>query len=205
MKLASWRAAAALLLASHARPSSGWCCRACGKCMCSSYGVCPAMPPSVPPLNQNLDEWSVGDVGKFVGSLAVNGSRARTCPDGCELLRHFEAERFERAGVTGKRLASIVHGHEHRFIYKPGAQKNVTERKAHASWLETHGLLPPGLSSEQHLAFYTRLKDALRQEVPLPAGAYAARKNATRRRMNAVAGARTERKGGRGSRRRARG
>ena len=63
--------------------------------------VCPAMPP----LNQNLDEWSVGDVGKFVGSLAVNGSRARTCPDGCELLRHFEAERFERAGVTGKRLA----------------------------------------------------------------------------------------------------
>ena len=151
--------------------------------MCTLYGVCPKAPPSSPPLQQDLDRWSVSEVAAFVASLGVNGTR-QTCPPGCLLVQLFEPDRFVKQGVAGTRLHSIIRGHERRFIALPKAENtNASVRKAHGHWLESHGLLQPGVSTEQTLAFYMRLKDALRAELP----AVGKDAGSSRRRMIAVA------------------
>ncbi|KAL1520409.1 hypothetical protein AB1Y20_021995 [Prymnesium parvum] len=51
----------ALLLLASAGVCSSWCCRACKKCLCESYGKCPSAglpsptgPPPRPPLRKAL-------------------------------------------------------------------------------------------------------------------------------------------------------
>jgi hypothetical protein len=144
----------------------GWCCRACGKCMCASYGVCPALPPGADPgpPSTPLPTWTATDVATFISSLRVNGTR-QTCPQGCPVIGHFDPDRFLARGVDGPKLLHLMRGHEDHL--KAGAAKNLTLRAAHAEWWRGHALAPE-LADGERLAFANRLRDVVRQMMPLP-------------------------------------
>ena len=147
-----------LLLLSHVPLLHAWCCRACGKCMCSLYGVCPR--PQVPQQPFHLPDLNTKEVAAFVASIRPDGHR-NSCPAGCTLIELFNATEFEERAVTGKRLASLLLEHEARFT--SAVVHNSTLRAAHCEWIAGQHLLPMGLKDEQYLALVVRLREALTQ------------------------------------------
>ena len=137
--------------------ADAWCCRACAKCMCTVYGVCPSPSEVQPPFS--LPQLTVAQVADFIVSISPNGSR-QWCTPGCALLENFNASLFIEHGWHGKRLASFLKEHESRF--SADVVHNMTLREAHCEWLASHKILPSGLKSQQYLALVTRLQGALR-------------------------------------------
>ena len=143
-----------------------WCCRACAKCMCTVYGVCPSgrsaagsNGSSAKSQSTALRKFSVEQVVAFISSVGVNGSR-QTCTPDCALLQLFDGSLFRKQDTDGEKLAHFFHAHETRFTRE--VIHNNTARAAHAGWVASHGFFPGGLNGEQYLALTTRLRDALR-------------------------------------------
>ena len=147
----------ALFLIALLPGADAWCCRACGKCMCSLYGVCPSPTAAQPPFD--LHSLSSQQVAEFIASISPNGSR-QWCPAGCTLIELFNATLFLEHGWHGKRLAAFLQEHEARF--NAHVVHNATLREAHCQWLASHKVLPSGLKSEQYLALVTRMQGALK-------------------------------------------
>ena len=166
------------------RPAEAWCCRACSKCMCTIYGVCPSSSSSDKGNGSSsgggaaakpLKAFTVQQVSEFIASIGANGSR-NSCAPGCTLLDLYDATRFTKLNVNGNDLHKFFSEHESRFTRE--AMHNTTQRAAHAEWLASHGYFgeKSGLKTEQILALTTRLRDALRD-----AGALSASAKRTRR------------------------
>lgn len=152
-------AIAAILVLAQLPVGRAWCCRACGKCMCELYGVCPAPAQASSTSQSALHALSVADVAAFVESIGPNGSR-QTCPSACPLVGLLNASLFVRGAVDGRTLARLVRAHDDRAWVH-----NETLRAAHAEMLAEHRVFGGGhvgLKSEQRIALMTRLRDALR-------------------------------------------
>ena len=113
------------------------------------------------------------DTASFVSSIGANGTR-NTCNAGCRVVGYFELApaRFAARRVTGAKLVNLIRGHEAQL--RAGATKNTTLRLALAQWWVAHGLAPelneadPIEASNARIAFATRLRDVVRQTLPLP-------------------------------------
>jgi len=137
--------------------ASAWCCRACGKCMCDSYGVCAPNPPEG---RASVHTWSVEEVSTFVESLSFSGENGRdTCPAGCKTPSLFNGShaRFTNGNIDGKALHErlVAQSALESAVRNPNITvSNVTEKRlAFAT-----GLLPDGPDpSRVYLAFWNRL------------------------------------------------
>ena len=141
-----------------------WCCRACHKCMCSVYGVCP-VPQAPVQLTVPFHQLTTAGIADFVDSLRPNGSRD-SCPPGCTLTPLLNGSAFAAHGIDGPTLLQMLQTHEENL--PSSAMHNITLRTAHARWLETQ--LPPSIvgtfsaknREERLFATITRVRDAIR-------------------------------------------
>ena len=147
--------------------AAGWCCRACAKCMCASYGVCP--PPPQPPRHDRHDArriaaWNASSVAAFVRSLGPEGAR-QSCPAACPIVTLIAAAApaFER--IDGATLSNLLDTHSERLR---AAGKNETARVAHAAWCVARGaalgVFPVPVKPDRAIAFFTRLHGAIHHQ-----------------------------------------
>ena len=152
-----------VLLELHAG-TAGWCCRACAKCMCANYGVCPPLPP--PLRHDRLDvrhvaAWNASSVAAFVRSLGPDGAR-QSCPPTCPIVALFAttAQAFEI--IDGAALSALLQTHSERLR---AAGKNETARAAHAAWCAARGavmgIVPSPVKPNQAIAYFSRLHGAI--------------------------------------------
>ena len=134
-----------------------WCCRACGRCMCDSYGVCGVKASAMPPL----PTWSAADVASFIESLAENGSR-NLCPSGCRTPSLFNGSRFD--GMSGLLLHELLTARSAAEAQLRSPNATAAE-KANASALRAQlalGLLPHNVDATRVApAFFNRLHTAI--------------------------------------------
>lgn len=165
------RPASLILLALHLASVDAWCCRACAKCMCTVYGVCPSNPSgagdnkSQSERSTPLKDFTVDQVVAFVDSITPRGVRD-TCTPGCQLIEYFNSSLFRKHAIRGEKLFHFFANHEARFT--KDVIHNTTARADHSIWLASHGFFPDGLKGEQYLALTTRLRDALRDAGAIP-------------------------------------
>ena len=113
------------------------------------------------PLDGPLHKLKTLQVAAFIGSLQAGGQRD-SCPAGCTLPGLFNASLFAAKDVDGAGLMHLVHSHDAGLPKE--AIHNDTLRAAHVLRLKSlaDGLLEPSLKPDVIMAFFNRLRDAVR-------------------------------------------
>ena len=148
------------LVAALLPAAAGWCCRACGKCLCKSYGKCPR-PKATIPLLPPLENWSAGELSEFIRSISPGGAR-QSCPENCDAIALIA--KVPLHGMDGAGLSRLLAEHAQNL------QVNVTVATIALPRL-LDGLVAERSVAKQGMAFITRLRDAVEHATTPPPNA----------------------------------